>query len=113
MDSFSRYLFRRLLPYSVSRQTRLIVTLVLVLIVGFLWYCEKKEETPPLPKAAQSSASQEAAPAPALTATTAPQGLTGSESGCVSLGCEKKECIGLGCDGEKCIGLGCEEKSGK
>jgi hypothetical protein len=45
--------------------------------------------------------------------TTAPQGLTGFESGCVGLGYEKKECIGLGCDGEKCIGLGCEEKSGK
>ncbi len=74
MDSFSRRLFRRLLPYSMSRQTRLIVTLGLALIVGLIWYREKKEETPPLPKAAQSPAGQETAPAPGPPATDVPQG---------------------------------------
>lgn len=68
MDSFSRRLFRRLLPYSMSRQTRLIVTLGLAFIVGLIWYCEKKEETLPPPKASeapsaisQSTASPESA----------------------------------------------------
>ncbi len=45
MDPISRHIFRSLLPYSMNRQTRLILTLFLSLIVGFIWYCEKQEET--------------------------------------------------------------------
>jgi hypothetical protein len=46
MNSFNRRLFRSLLPYSMGRRTRLIVTLTLGLLIGIVWYCERQGTTP-------------------------------------------------------------------
>lgn len=84
MDPFSRHIFRSLLPYSMSRRTRTITVVILALIVGLIWNCEKKEKTPPQPKAteAPSAAPQSTASLESTEKALAPAQGEGSTDCC-------------------------------
>lgn len=83
MNSWSRHLFRSLLPYSMSRRTRLIVTVALALTIGLLWQCEKKEEQPPPTPATQAPVASQPAPSTASAPPApAPESRSGDSSCC-------------------------------